>query len=103
LRQAIVFTLSFGVSYLVYEYVHYLNHVEPPKTLYGRWARKHHFLHHFEDAKSNHGVTSPLWDLVFGTYRRLPKIRVPKRFEMRWLLDENAEIRGEYRDDYVLR
>ena len=101
--RASVFTLSFGVSYFAYEYVHYCNHMYAPKTIYGRWARKHHFAHHFEDSRANHGVTTPLWDLIFGTYRRIAKVRVPKRFEMDWLVDDKGRVRQAYRDDYALR
>jgi hypothetical protein len=37
---------------------------------YGRWARGHHFHHHFVDARVNYGVTSPVWDVVLRTRRR---------------------------------
>ena len=100
---AVYFSSGFIFGYLIYERVHYLNHVAPPKTWYGRWARKHHFLHHFKDAKSNHGVTTPIWDLVFGTYRRIEKVPVPSRFTMDWLLDVDGTIKNEFANDYRLR
>ena len=37
---------------------------------YGRWARRHHFHHHFVDVRRNYGVTTPLWDVVLRTRRR---------------------------------
>jgi len=37
---------------------------------YGRWAREHHFHHHFVDLRVNYGVTSGLWDVVLRTRRR---------------------------------
>ena len=59
LPLALVFTLSFGLLYLLCECVHYSNLLDSPAILYGVWARKHHFLHHFEDAQSIYGVTTP--------------------------------------------
>jgi sterol desaturase/sphingolipid hydroxylase (fatty acid hydroxylase superfamily) len=56
------------------------------------------------DARYNHGVTSPLWDLVFGTYRQAGTITVPRKFRMRWLVDaETGCIRHKFRDDFQLK
>ena len=74
-------------GYTFYEVLHRRIHVSAPWGAYGRWARRHHFYHHFENGKMNHGVTSPLWDLVFGTYRKPELIHVPKRLCMEWLRD----------------
>lgn len=73
--------------YGVYEVVHRLLHTHAGVGPYGRWARRHHFTHHFVDARVNHGVTSPIWDFVFRTYRRPGIIKVPPRLRMRWLAD----------------
>jgi hypothetical protein len=73
-----------------------------PKSAYGRWARRHHFSHHFVDARYNHGVTTPIWDMVFGTYRRPVPIKVPAKLTMSWLLDEGGQLRPEYSGDYFL-
>jgi hypothetical protein len=50
----------------------------------------------------NHGVTSPLWDKVFGTYEAPAQVRVPRRLAMIWLVDEQGELRAEFADRYVL-
>lgn len=73
--------------YGAYEALHRLEHVYEGFGAYGRWARRHHFTHHFVDARVNHGVTTPLWDLVFGTYRRVEVITVPPKLRMPWLED----------------
>lgn len=74
--------------YGVYEVLHRREHTHPGFGPYGRWARTHHFFHHFVDARKNHGVTSPLWDVVFGTYARpSAPIRVPRKLRMPWLED----------------
>lgn len=90
--------------YGVYEAMHRLEHVWPGLGPYGRWARRHHFAHHFTDARYNHGVTTPLWDLVFGTYKKASTIVVPKKLCMEWLKDpETGNVRSDWADTYVLQ
>lgn len=99
------FTYAGGLTgfYLTYEWLHRREHTHAPANAYGRWARRHHFWHHFGNPKVNHGVTSPVWDLVFGTYVRPEQIRVPRAMAMPWLLDARGELRAEYATDYTLR
>ena len=85
-----LFVLGLVGMYLVYEGCHYYAHVSAGHGPYGRWMRRHHFYHHFENPKVNHGVTSPFWDLVFGTYRTVETVRVPQRLKMRWLTDPGS-------------
>jgi sterol desaturase/sphingolipid hydroxylase (fatty acid hydroxylase superfamily) len=90
--------------YGLYELLHRREHTHPGRGWYGRWARRHHFHHHFVDGRSNHGVTTPLWDLVFGTYRPPSTIKDPPQLAMKWLLDPaTGEIRPEHRATYTLR
>lgn len=89
--------------YGVYEVIHRREHTHAGIGPYGRWARRHHFYHHFVDARMNHGVTSPLWDLVFGTYREPGTIKVPRRLCMRWLLDSRTgDVVPAYAGTFVL-
>lgn len=73
--------------YVLYEVLHRREHTRVGFGPYGRWARRHHFWHHFGNASKNHGVTSPLWDWVFGTYEEPGVIVVPERLKMPWLVD----------------
>jgi len=84
--------------YGVYEVLHRREHTHAGINAYGRWARRHHFAHHYSDARSNHGVTTPLWDVVFGTYRPVQTIRVPGKFVMPWLKDPAT---GRVRDEFA--
>jgi hypothetical protein len=52
----------------------------------GRCLRRHHF-HHFGNPRVNHGVTSPLWDVVCGTSEAPGVITVPEQLAMDWLVD----------------
>jgi sterol desaturase/sphingolipid hydroxylase (fatty acid hydroxylase superfamily) len=58
---------GFLVGYAAYLGVHYIIHVyTPPKNfLKGLW--KNHVKHHYKDGDIAYGVTSPLWDYVYGT------------------------------------
>lgn len=68
LRDYAFSTLAgFLVGYAAYLSVHYIIHVySPPKNfLKGLW--KNHVKHHYKDGDIAFGVTSPLWDYVYGT------------------------------------
>lgn len=90
--------------YLFYEFVHRRAHTHVGVGRYGRWLRRHHFYHHFANPAANHGVTSPIWDLVFGTYRAPGMIKVPVRMAMPWLVDPSTgDVRSELASWYQLR
>jgi len=92
------------LAYLAYEWFHHHEHVSPGGTRYGRFTRRHHFYHHFVDPKVNHGVTSPIWDFVFRTYRRPDQIGVPRRLQMVWLADPaTGEVWPQHQGGYALR
>ena len=90
-------------GYGFYDWIHWRAHRRPIAHPYERWVRRHHFHHHFGHPTSNHGVTTPVWDLVFGTYERVDgPLRVPRRLAMVWLVDAEGRVRDEYADDYAL-
>lgn len=96
------FTLGLVSAYIGYEWLHWACHARAPRTRFGRWARRHHFHHHFSSAKHNHGVTSPVWDLVFRTYRAPGFIRVPQKHVMPWLVDASGAVKTAYVADYAV-
>jgi sterol desaturase/sphingolipid hydroxylase (fatty acid hydroxylase superfamily) len=99
----LAFVLSFAGTYLGYEAMHRRAHTHAGIGAYGRFARRHHFYHHFTDPRMNHGVTSPVWDWVFGTLRPPGVIRVPERLAMHWLIDpETRAVRPEHAEHYEL-
>ena len=93
---------GFLAVYLCYELVHRRLHTHAPKTRYGRWARRHHLYHHFKRPNLNHGVTTPVWDFVFRTLEVPPKIRVPRRQALPWMVDDQGQLLAEFSDDYEL-
>ena len=54
-------------GFLYYEAVHYRVHFSSSESCFIARQRRRHFYHHFTNNKRSFGVTSPLWDHVFGT------------------------------------
>lgn len=102
-RTAVAFTAGMISAYFGYEVAHRRIHTHSPATAYGRWMRRSHLLHHFGGPMRNHGVTSPLWDHVFGTYRDPEIVTVPRRMAPNWLLDGHGEVRPEFAADYRVK
>lgn len=66
LDRALLFQAGLLVGYLGYESVHLLSHGHC--RLPGLWGLcRYHLRHHFETPSRTYGVTSPLWDWLFGT------------------------------------
>jgi len=61
---------GFLVGYLAYDYMHYYLHHFVPKSALGKRLREQHMRHHFQDHRYGYGVSSPIWDVVFGTLPR---------------------------------
>jgi dihydroceramide fatty acyl 2-hydroxylase len=56
-------------AYIGYDWVHYYTHHFHPRGGIGKWMRVYHLRHHHQDPNAHYGVSSPLWDLPFGTFR----------------------------------
>jgi sterol desaturase/sphingolipid hydroxylase (fatty acid hydroxylase superfamily) len=71
--------LSFGAGFLMgyatYLLIHYSIHMYRPPRNFLRALWKHHHLHHYAGDDRAFGVSSPLWDWVFGTLPREPRDR----------------------------
>ena len=61
------FFACFLIGYLVYDYTHFAVHHPGARTRFVRYLRRRHLLHHFATPDARWGVTSPLWDWIFGT------------------------------------
>ena len=101
----VAYTLGLIAFYGYYEALHFSEHKRAGLGAYGRWARRHHFYHHFHNPRVNHGVTTPLWDLVFGTYVAVQEpIRVPQKLQMAWLCDPTThDVWTRLQPTYELR
>ena len=76
----LIFRFALGISglaffggfiwgYALYLTVHYCVHTfrPPQNALRGLW--KHHHMHHHKNLEGYFGVSTPLWDWVFGTLK----------------------------------
>ena len=65
--SAAVVLTGIWAGFLYYEAVHYRVHFSLSGKGFVARQRRTHFYHHFTNNKKYFGVTSPLWDYVFGT------------------------------------
>lgn len=62
------FFAFFVMGYLCYDYIHFSVHHFTPATRIGKFLKQSHMQHHYVCPHSRWGVSSPLWDYVFGTF-----------------------------------
>jgi sterol desaturase/sphingolipid hydroxylase (fatty acid hydroxylase superfamily) len=63
------FLPGFLVGYAYYLSVHYIVHVyQPPKNFF-RVLWVNHAIHHYKHGEYVFGVSSPLWDYIYGTMK----------------------------------
>ncbi|MCS7010571.1 MAG: sterol desaturase family protein [Anaerolineales bacterium] len=60
-------TAGFMVGYLIYDLTHYATHHFPMRSGYAKYLKRYHMAHHYKDPNTRFGVSSPLWDWIFGT------------------------------------
>ena len=61
------FLPGFLVGYSLYLVVHYMVHAYPPPRNFLRHLWINHSIHHYKDSEGVYGVSSPLWDYIYGT------------------------------------
>jgi sterol desaturase/sphingolipid hydroxylase (fatty acid hydroxylase superfamily) len=73
-RLAEPFFAGFAVGYLCYDGTPYAVHHFKQTTRLGKFLKRHHMLHHHADHSGGFGVSSPIWDFVFGTMPQVKKL-----------------------------
>ena len=86
-RAASPLFVGLVAGYFSYEWVHFMSHHGRPRRRVFKYLRRYHLLHHHRTPGLRFGVTSPLFDLAFGTYRpawrRRPRAPVLQRQALR--------------------
>ncbi len=80
-HNAFMFFPGFMLGYLLYGTIHYAIHAGNPPF---KWMKPHwrnHHLHHYKNEHMGFGVSSTLWDHVFGTMFDLKKEKEDKEKE----------------------
>ena len=72
-RAASYLFIGLVAGYFCYEWLHFQAHHGRLRLRPFRYLRKYHLLHHHRTPGLRFGVTSPLFDLAFGTFR--PAVR----------------------------
>lgn len=96
------FAAGFAIMYVAYEVLHRRLHTHAAWNAYGRWARRHHMHHHFARPRMNHGVTSPVWDWVFGTLDVPARVTVPRRNALPWMIGADGKLLPGLEAEYAL-
>ena len=73
-----MFFPGFLLGYLLYGSMHYAIHAWNPPFKWMKPLWRNHHLHHYKDEHKGFGVSSTLWDLVFGTMFDLKKEKEDK-------------------------
>lgn len=66
-KAAFMFFPGFIIGYLMYGTMHYAIHAWNPPTKWLKPLWRNHHLHHYKDDGRGYGVSTTLWDRVFGT------------------------------------
>ncbi|CAM4146346.1 fatty acid hydroxylase [Cytophagaceae bacterium 50C-KIRBA] len=75
-NYAFAFFPGFIWGYASYLLVHYCVHAYPPPKNFMKMLWVNHAVHHYKDGNSVFGVSSPIWDYVFGTMDTMDKNKV---------------------------
>jgi sterol desaturase/sphingolipid hydroxylase (fatty acid hydroxylase superfamily) len=67
-QSAVYLFTGLIAGYFFYEYLDYQAHHGSARGRVVRYFRRYHLMHHHYDATVRYGVTSPLFDYIFGTY-----------------------------------
>ena len=61
--------LGLTAGYFCYEWLHFQAHHRRPRLRLFRYLRRYHLLHHYQTPGLRFGVSSPLFDVMFGTFK----------------------------------
>lgn len=73
-----LFFPGFLLGYLLYGTMHYAIHAWNPPFKWMKPLWRNHHLHHYKDEQKGFGVSSTLWDRIFGTMFDLKKEKEDK-------------------------
>lgn len=69
---------GFLIGYASYLFIHYMVHVYPPPKNFFRALWINHAIHHYLKDTYIFGVSSPLWDYIYGTMPPKEKVKAIK-------------------------
>jgi len=69
-KYAPAVSAGFGFGYVCYDSIHFAIHHFEMKRRVLLWLKQYHLRHHYKDDHVGYGISSPLWDYLFGTTRK---------------------------------
>ncbi len=80
---------GFLLGYLLYGSMHYAIHAWKPPFKWMKTLWRNHHLHHYKDENKGFGVSSSLWDRIFGTGFDLDRIKENKQKVKELMFEKN--------------
>lgn len=77
-KLAFMFFPGFIIGYLMYGTMHYAIHAWNPPFRWMKPLWRNHHLHHYKDEGKGYGVSTTIWDRIFGTMFDLKKEKEDK-------------------------
>jgi sterol desaturase/sphingolipid hydroxylase (fatty acid hydroxylase superfamily) len=87
---AFIFFPGFMLGYLVYGTMHYAIHAWNPPFKWMKPLWRNHHLHHYKNTEQGFGVSSTLWDHVFGTMFNLKQEKEDKQKVQELMFKRNS-------------
>jgi len=84
-----VFFPGFILGYLLYASMHYAIHAWNPPFKWMKPLWRNHHLHHYKDEHKGFGVSTTIWDHVFGTMFDLKKEKEDKQKVQELMFEKN--------------
>jgi sterol desaturase/sphingolipid hydroxylase (fatty acid hydroxylase superfamily) len=84
---AFMFFPGFILGYLIYGSMHYAIHAWNPPFKFMKPLWRNHHLHHYKDQHRGFGVSTTIWDRVFGTMWDLKKEKENKEEVKKLMFD----------------
>lgn len=78
-RAATYLFTGLVVGYFYYQWLHFRSHHRRARLRLFRYLQKYHLLHHHQTPELRFGVTSPLFDMMFGTFEPVSSRKVNVR------------------------
>src|SRR5260370_36065748 len=72
---AVIFLGGVAAGFAGYEFIHYRIHFARPSCAIEARLRARHLAHHFREPDAIFGVTTRLWDVVFGSEPKASRMR----------------------------
>ena len=92
-KYAFPFFAGFVFGYLLYGSTHYAIHAWNPPFKFMKPLWRNHHLHHYKDDGHGFGVSTTIWDRVFGTMFNLQQEKEDKERVKELMFDSTTSGR----------